>query len=157
MPTHTHIFFGSISCGIRCESCLLQVLCTLGWSLSPLKNLKHLGLHHLIITPEILSSLGQLFSSLPPSVSVLTIAIDKAAGAVHELPERLLFFKAVALVRGLKKLHFPQWEVLVGADASECVRPLLDLPLLETVYVNEVKGSSAFPKCLDFKVAEYDL
>jgi hypothetical protein len=132
---------------------VVQVLCTLGWSLAQLKSLRHLGFHNLLLTPEILSALGQLFISLPSSVSVLTIAIDTAggAGSVYELPERLLFFRAVALVQGLKELRLPQWEVLVGADAINCVRPLLDLPLLERVCVLQVKDSSAFPACLNFE------
>lgn len=131
---------------------LLQVLCTLGWSLSQLKGLKHLGLHSLVLTSETLSALGQLLNSLPPCVSVLTIAIDVAGGAstLRSLPERLLFFKAVGLVRGLRQLALPQWEALVGVDAAACVAPLLDLPLLEAVFVNAVQVSPAFPECLRF-------
>ena len=131
----------------------LQVLCTLGWSLPQLKELKHLGLHSLLLTAETLSALGQLLSSLPRSVTTLTISVDVAGGggAVYKLPERLLFFKAVAMVRGLRRLALPQWETLVGGDAAACVEPLAAHPLLEAVFVNEVLESSAFPQCLRFQ------
>ena len=64
-----------------------------------------------------------------------------------------MLFSAMALVRGLKELHMPDWEAIVGED-GECVEPLYGLPHLELVHVPEVKQSSAFPRGLTFQTTE---
>ena len=67
--------------------------------------------------------------------------------------EKTLFFQAVAQLKGLKELHMPDWEAVVGEDVA-CVEPLYGLPHLEVVHVPDVKQSDAFPAELTFKAFE---
>lgn len=53
-------------------------------------------------------------------------------------------------MRNLQKLCMPQWEQLVGVDATACVMPLRRLPHLQAVLVSDVKESNAFPTDLTF-------
>lgn len=74
-----------------------------------------------------------------------TITTCEVQGEVFGEAERMLFSTAVAVVRNLRELHMPHWEAFVWRDASDCCEPLHGLPLLEMIFVSEVKVSDAFP------------
>lgn len=112
-------------------------------------SLQHMGLHNIHIFFPVVCNLGQLLSSLPRCVTTLTLAEVELRGSNEG--DRVLLFRAVALVRGLRELHVPQWEALVGGAAAACAQPLRALPHLHTIYVAEVKQSAAFPPGLNFQ------
>jgi hypothetical protein len=123
-------------------------------------NLQHIGVHDLQPSLHTATALGQLLSCAPPSVSKLTLTISdtgKAADFPNDVEEKMLLFKAVASLKGLRELVMPQWEAVVGQHASECVAVLKGMPVFETVYVAEVKDSSAFPPGVDFRTITEDV
>ena len=115
-------------------------------------SLKHLGLHNIRISFPVVCNLGQFLSSLPRCVTTLTLAEVDVGGASEG--DKVLLFRAVALVRGLRDLHVPEWEAVVGGAAAACAQPLRALPHLHTIYVAEVKQSAAFPPGLNFQAIE---
>ena len=125
-----------------------QVLNTLAGVLPQLRSLVHIGLHSLPLQPQLMPAVGQALLDLPASVTALTLTTSAAAqqGPV----QRGMLFSSIALVRGLRELHMPDWEAVVGEDGV-CVEPLHGLPHLATVHVPHVKQSGAYPAGLTFK------
>lgn len=113
-----------------------------------LTSLQHLGLHSMYLTLPAVRILGNILSSLPLTTTELTLS-----GLLGEMKhaDTVFLFKAIALLRGLKKLHMPEWENMVGIHARECVQALKSMPCLEVVYVAEVKQSDVFPPGITFK------
>lgn len=64
--------------------------------------------------------------------------------------EIVALFKAIAMMRGLKKLNMPEWESVVGGYAVACADTLRAIPSLDSVFVSEVQQSHAFPVILNF-------
>jgi hypothetical protein len=118
------------------------------WSaVACMPNLQQIGLHGLQLSLHTATALVQLLSCAPPSVSKLTITTDtgNAADGLAEVDVKMLLFKAVASLKGLRELVMPQWEAVVGQHASECVAVLKGMPVFGKVHVAEVKDASAFP------------
>jgi hypothetical protein len=131
-----------------------HLLSTIAWVLPHLATLQHFGLHNLQLHAKFMPALGQVLMSLPPSVTVLTLTT--ATSVVRnkvERSQRSMLFNAIGLLRSLRELHMPDWEVLVGDDGA-CLEPLFHLPHLQAVYVRAVTQSSAFPAKLPFKKRE---
>lgn len=95
-----------------------------------------------------ISMIGQLLNSLPATVTSLTLTSTVAKKIVGELgsydeassvsvSDKVLLFRGIALVTGVKELYIPQWDTLVGRHGLECTRPLMEMPELECVYVGE--------------------
>jgi hypothetical protein len=126
-----------------------HALCTLSGVLPQLTALQHVGLHNLQLQTQLITELSQVLMSLPPSVTALTL---ETADSVNEVGpwQRSILFNSIALVKSLRELHMPDWEVIVGNDVS-CLEPLYHLPHLDAVYVPEIKQSVAFPAELNFK------
>ena len=108
-------------------------LSVLGGFAARMKFLQHLGLHCFSPSLPVVRNLGQLLSSLPLTVTTLTLA-GLVLGSLKQ-SEKRLFLRAVAQMRGLRKLRMPQWEAVVGDDAGVCVQPLRALPHLLTIFV----------------------
>ena len=124
------------------------MLSTLAGVLPQLHSLQHVGLHNLQLQPQLLPALGQALLDLPPSVTTLTLTTSKRAlFSALSAAQRGMLFSAIALVRGLRELHMPDWEAVVGEDGV-CVEPLHGLPHLATVHVPHVKQSGAYPLSL---------
>jgi predicted Zn-ribbon and HTH transcriptional regulator len=128
-----------------------HMLSILGGVAVHLTKLQHLGLHDIAVTPWLVRSLGQVFIHLPDRVTQLTIAISSSQLIPDGGITQMMFFKAVALLRGLRELHMPDWEEFVGS-APSCSAPLRALPGL-VIHVREVKHTAAFPRTLKFHAA----
>lgn len=133
--------------------------------LSPLRSavtqmtcLTHLGLHHLPLTIQSIRSLGHVLYNLPQCVTVLTLSCKVPAAIQSTASEKVLLFKAVALVRSLEQLCMPQWEAVVGKDGGTCTEPLRSLPNLVSIVVENTRAevqdrSSVFPAGFSFRTS----
>ena len=87
--------------------------------------------------------LGQLFHSLPPTVSSLTLTTGvpsegvpgRSCGVSLSGTTVKLLFLAIAQAKSVKELYLPQWDVLVGQHGDVCVEALLEVSGLECVHV----------------------
>lgn len=109
-----------------------------------------LGLPNIPLGPEVGHVLGQLFTSVPKSITKLVLSTTSVDSAMWGALGKALFSKAVALVRNLKVLQMHEWEKFVGKDASACADGLHGMPELKAVLVAEVKVSASFPAALAF-------
>jgi hypothetical protein len=124
---------------------------TLAGVLPHLTILQHVGLHNLPLQTQLLRSLGHVLMDLPPSVTTLTLT-TASPGKKVGLPQMSTLFHAIALVRSLRELHLPNWEVAVGDDGT-CLEPLCQLPHLQAVYMPDAQQYSVFSGKLVFKEA----
>lgn len=136
-----------------------------------MRCLQTLQLSKIPFTMAVVRRLGQFFCTLPSSISKLQLEFVHMATAtpsrVHGYRsntqssmggdasrgaalERILLFRAIALVRSLQNLSMPQWEVIVGDDAHACTEPLRGLPQLKKIHVRKVRSTAAFPTCFKF-------
>lgn len=133
---------------------LARLLRTFGDAVHRLEQLEHLGLHQVPLIPQLMSALAELLSSCPRAVTTLTLTTVRVDGHVCGVVEKLLFFRAVAMVQGLRELHMPDWEAFVGDDATVSTEPLHSLIHLESIFLTEMKQTAAFPSTLIFQSVE---
>lgn len=102
----------------------------------------------MLLTFSAVQILGQLFSSLPLTMTELTIS--GLLGTMKHA-DIVFLFKAISLLWGLKNMHVPKWKKVVGKHSKECVEVLKGMPCQEAVHVLEVLESDIFPRGVTFK------
>lgn len=129
-----------------------QVLCTLSSAACNLKNLRHLGLHHLPLSLDLVPVLGQLTGSLRTTLTSMTLSEPYIVeNSKFGAQEKALFMRAMSRAQKLRKLSILSWEHIIGTDAQACVGALQNLPELEAIVVSKVTDCITFPSCLPFK------